>query len=1148
MGLNSLSTIKVIDLLCEGTIDGFVGNDKSIYLDETPLEASDGKKNFDQDAVTWEYRLGGATQTRLGGYLEKGTSTLTDIGKELGSNYSEELDEDNEVRSRDYGGGQVIRQITDTDIESFQVLFSIPALFSTAQEGLARGQLFNATVRLFVYVQPQGGSYIEVYHHNVTGVSTSDYQLKTPPIQLFGEAPWNIKVEKKANGEDDFEVKYTSFEDVSQNIPLQRSRGNRVLWTSLIEKQELKSAYPYTACVGMSLSTKQFSSLPTRSYLIRGIKVEVPHNTYVREDGSLDFLEGNPFNGSLVTRWTTCPVCVFYAMLTNKVWGAGDFVPSSSLNWVDLYPLSQYANQLVTNPDGTEEPRFAINTVIGGRADAYRVLRDLASIFRGMTYWSSNMIQVTGDHGNLDGSDVLPVHLYTNSNVIDGLFSYSGTSLKTRHTAVKVRYNDPNNLYKPNFIMVEDYDLIEKYGYQLKEIIAFGCSSKWQAQRLGRWLMAAEELDQKVVAFSTGLEGVAVFPGQVFAISDELIQGKRLAGRVSSATTEAITCDQTITLTNGSDHQITCVMPDGDIETKDIHSVDGSTVTCDPFSAVPQAQSVWSISSSTVTEQKFRCISVDEQSDKTYTITAAEFNDSIYSKADSPNLGTKLEFDDITTFDEAPTGVNDLTWTFSEVRINNNTVNRITWNWSRGSNGASILFDVRYKIGAGDYIDFTTTNTSFNTDNLNTGVKLAFEVRAIGIAPVRKASPWTSQVITVPSPSSFTDAAQAVLLPPDPTGVSIQASSANEITFRWQIPTTWGGNPSDLIALIRHSSKTDGTGNWSDSVLLRDVQANTDSVVLDLLNGEYMVKFKDTKGNKSKNETSALINLPDPLPRLSLTPVREDAASPPFQGQKNQVHYDSDYDGLILDGDELWDSQVGNIDTWPTIDFTGIQKKYGTYFFDNVVDLGGIFTVVFTRKLTTRGLIPGDTIDDRTENIDRWSDFDGAIADESTADLYFRKSDAAETDGELLTEDGDKILLEDGDDIDQESTTVYGVWTPMESGRYTGRTFQFKVDLSSTTVDQTPLIDELGYTLQFENRTESGSAASGGGSYDVVYSKAFYQTPKIGITANNMATGDYYEISSESRTGFTVHFKNSSGTSQNRTFSYQANGYGAEGA
>ena len=1149
MGLNSTSTIKIIDLLCEGTIEGLVNSEKGIYLDETPIKASDGSRNFDTNSVNWDFRLGGATQSRLSGYLDDGTSTVTTVNAEVGTSYSETLNSTNEVSSRDYGSGQVVRQITNTDVESFHLLFSIPALFSTAQEGLAKGQLFNATVHLQVQVQPQGGSYQTLYTRDITGISTTDYQVKTPKIQLPGQGPWNIKVLKTTNGENDFEISYTDFDEVSATTPLANSRGNRVFWTSIIEKQELRSSYPYTACVGLSLSTKQFTSIPTRAYLIRGVKVEVPHNTHVRNDGSLEFINDLAFNGSLVTRWTTCPVCIFYAMLTNKVWGAGDFIASSSLNWVDLYPLAQYANQLITTPDGTQEPRFAINTVVGNRADAYSVVRDLASTFRGMTYWASNTIQVTGDHGNLDGSDVSPVHLYNNSNVTDGLFNYAGSSLKTRSTSIRVRYNDPDNLYKPNFVVVEDYDLITKYGYQTKEIVAFGCTSKYQAQRLGRWMMAAEELDQAVISFSTGLEGVAVFPGQVFAVADEMKQGSRIAGRVASSTTTAITCDQTISLPAGSSHQISCIMPDGDMETKDISSVAGAVVNCSAFSAAPQAQSVWSISSTTVVEQKFRCLSVDDNKDGTYSITGTEFNDSIYSTADS---GTALEYEDVTTFDDPPTAITGLNWAFSEVRINNNTINRITWNWTRGTNGSSILFDIRYNIGGGSNTTTSTTNTIFDIDSLVSGTQLTFEVRAVGPAPVRKTSPWTSQTITVPSPGSGGggDDPTPVLLPPDPVNVSVQASSKDEVTFRWSIPTTWGGNSSDLISIIRHSNKTDGTGTWADSTLLREVQSNTDSVVLDLLEGEYMVKFKDKLGNKSTNEQSAIIDLPDALPRLNQTVRREDTDTPPFQGQKYNVQYSNEFDALTLSGSDYWDEQTGNIDDWGSIDFLGTLHTSGTYYFNNVVDLGGIFTVIFKRKLTTRGLLPNDTIDDRATNMDKWSDFDGALADETTANVFFRKSNTAPSIDDLITEDSDKILLEDGDDVLQEDSQVFGVWTPMESGRYTGRVFQFKVDLSSTTVDQTPIVDELGYTLQFENRTESAAldAGAGPGAKNVLYPKAFYQTPKLGITAKDLATGDYYEISNETRTGFTVHFKNSSGSSLDKSFSYQANGYGAEGA
>jgi len=193
-----------------------------------------------------------------------------------------------------------------------------------------------------------------------------------------------------------------------------------------------------------------------------------------------------------------------------------------------------------------------------------------------------------------------------------------------------------------------------------------------------------------------------------------------------------------------------------------------------------------------------------------------------------------------------------------------------------------------------------------------------------------------------------------------------------------------------------------------------------------------------------------------------------------------------------------------------------------------------------------RGLLPNDLIDERATNINRWSDFDGALADETTADIFFRISDVAVTVGDFETEDGDNILLEDGNRVEQELNTTFGDWIIMETGRYTGRVFQFKVDLSSTTVDQTPLIDELGYTLLFDARTESLTLSSGAAAKNVTYANAFYETPKLTITASDMGSGDYYTITNEARTGFTITFYNSSNAAINRGFSYTANGYGAE--
>ena len=659
MALNSTSTIKIIDLLCEGPIEGIEGAKKGIFLDETPVKTGT-VTNVSSEHFTYTLRTGTKNQEQLSNYQTGGASNLINFSEEIGSNYSETKNSKNKVTERNYGFGKTIKQITDNDTTSVQFLFTIPALFCTAMEGVARGQLFNATTRVRIVLKSKGTAFNEVYDKTFTGISTSAYQFKTPRIELEGEAPFLFKIQKLTNRENDYEVRKDQFEDIDINTPLEGTRANRVILTSMIERQDFKSRYPFTACVGLSLSTEAFASLPTRAYLVKGMRVKIPHNATVRSDGSLRFT--GSFDGSLAVgrHWTTCPVCIFFDMLTSDKHGAGDFITTSNTSWVDLYPLAQYANQLVETPDG-DEPRFAINTVIGAQNEAYKVLQNLASTFRGMTYWAANTVNVGADHGNLDGSDVDPVHLYTNANVIGGVFTYTGTSLKTRSTSIRVRYNDPDNLYKPNVVVVEDYDLITKYGYQVKDIVAFGCSSKYQAQRLGTWILKSEELDGEVVVFKTGLDGLAVLPSQVFAVADEMRQGVQRAGRIATgATTTSITLDKDLSSVLSSDPEsftLNCTLPDGTVESKTISAVSGATVTTAAFSTAPQSQSVYTITSSTLQHQKFRCIDVIDNNDGTYTIEGVQFNDSIYAAADT---NSDLEYTDISAFDERPTPPTDL--------------------------------------------------------------------------------------------------------------------------------------------------------------------------------------------------------------------------------------------------------------------------------------------------------------------------------------------------------------------------------------------------------------------------------------------------------------------------------------------------------
>ena len=500
----------------------------------------------------------------------------------------------------------------------------------------------------------------------IEGISTTNYQYQVSGIQLPGKGPWNIKVTKYPNSKYHKEIvhsqsnaadidkslfaaSFKDFEDVPKRTPLKDGRANTFIWSSVVEHVDIRTAYPYSACVGMSISTEEFQTLPTRAYLVRGKKVMVPHNVKEIDDNGRLIFQGQ-FNNKLKgPKWTACPVCIFYDLLTNKRFGAGHFIDKSNLNWVDLYPLARYANELVNG-----EARFACNVQVSSQAQAYTVLQDFASIFRGMMYWQSNTIQVTADHGNLDGSDVDPVHIFANSGVVGGVFNYSGSSLKTRSTSIRVRYNDPDNFYKPNIVCIEDSALISKYGYQVKEVLAFGCTSKKQAKRMARWMMKSEELDASTITFTVGLDGALVFPGQVFAVQDEMRAGSRLSGRISSSTTTSIVADQSITLPSGNNPTLTCVLSNGTVESKPINtntSSGTSVAVTSAFSSTPLAQAIYSISTDSVKLQKFRCLSVTDSGDGTFAVVGVEFNDSIYEAADEDE---ELDFLDVTLLDQTP--------------------------------------------------------------------------------------------------------------------------------------------------------------------------------------------------------------------------------------------------------------------------------------------------------------------------------------------------------------------------------------------------------------------------------------------------------------------------------------------------------------
>ena len=692
MALNSTTSIALFDLLCEGPIGGVIGGLDGVYLNETPV-TTNGVYNFNKNHVKVDTLIG-AKQSATSGTFQA-VSTITDVGLEIGENYSETLNAEGEVESqadRDYGPGTLTRQITNTEVSQVQLLFTVPKLFSVAQEGLAEGQLFGGRIDITVKVQDvgSGGSFVQKYGKSIKGISTNNYQFLTDYITLTGDGPWNIKVEKVNLKEDHFEIKYTDFEEISDKKALANGCGNQIIWSSITEYVDQVVNHNYSAIAQLQLSSESFPQLPTRAYLIKGRLVKIPSGAAVKDDGSL-ILNDADFDNTPQKdeHWTSCPVCTFIDLLTNPRYGAGKFVDESLISWVDLYPLIKYSNQTIDVKDAngkviTTEPRFSCNVVIGDKADAYSVLRDMASVFRGMLFWSSNTIQVAADHGEYDASTDVPIkHVYSNSNVANGIFEYSGSALKTRSTSVRVRYNDPENLYKTNFVVVEDSALIAKYGYQVKEIVGFGCTSKYQATRIGMWVLKSEELGEETCTFNTGLSGAVALPGEVFGVADQLRAAARLSGRVASATTSSVVADQSITLPSGDSPTLTCTLADGTVESKAISSVSGSTINLSAsFSSAPLAQSIWSITTASVAMQKFRCIGIADGGDGTFAITGVTHNDSLYAAVDE---GKPLDFEDVTVFDDAPPPVTNITLDAGQVTSGTGKSIQATISWAPGA-------------------------------------------------------------------------------------------------------------------------------------------------------------------------------------------------------------------------------------------------------------------------------------------------------------------------------------------------------------------------------------------------------------------------------------------------------------------------------
>ncbi|HHV7520130.1 TPA: phage tail protein [Burkholderia orbicola] len=579
--LHSVARAKVLDVISEGPILGLVKGMQSAILDGTPIQNADGSVNFQNYSV--DVRTGTLDQDFMPGFpaVERESA----VGVPLTSD------------------APWVRQVQNTQLTAVRIRFGLPAL----QKSDPATGVFGYRVEYAIDLSVDGGSYAQVLSSAFDGKTTSLYE-RSHRIELpRATTGWLVRVRRiTPNAHSSLIADTVNIEAITEVI-------------------DRKLRYPMTALVGMTFDARSFSQVPVRSYHIRGLIVRVPSN-YDPETRTYS----GAWDGTFKPAWTNNPAWIFYDLLLNDRYGLGKTVDASMVDKWGLYDIARYCDVMVSDGRGGVEPRFTCNCVIQSAADAYKVLQDIASVFRGISYWGPGAVVASADMP----SD--PDYVYTAANVIDGAFRYVGSERKTRYTVALVSYNDPSNQYKQAVEYVPDDDGIARYGVIKTQVTAFGCTSQAQAHRLGRWLLLTSRYESGTVSFKVGMDGVLVGPGQVIAIADPRKAGRRIGGRIRAVAGNVVTLDKAPTVAPGD--RFTAILPSGVAQYRAVKSVDGDVLTlADRFDADPVPGAVWMLENAEVAAQLYRVVSVQEGDDDgllEYTITATMHEPGKYAAID----------------------------------------------------------------------------------------------------------------------------------------------------------------------------------------------------------------------------------------------------------------------------------------------------------------------------------------------------------------------------------------------------------------------------------------------------------------------------------------------------------------------------------
>jgi len=745
--LQSVAKAKILIALGEGEFAGHLTG-KDIYLDGTALENADGSQNF--SGVTWEFRPGTQAQKYIQGI--PGTENEISVGNEVSSDTA------------------WTRTFTNTQLSAVRLRLKWPSLFKQENDG----DLVGYSVNYAIDLQTDGGTWQTVLNTSVTGKTTSGYERSHRIDLPHAGSTWTIRLRKITPDANSAKI------------------GDAMTLQSFTEVIDAKLRYPNTALLYIEFDSSQFNgSIPQISCEPRGRVIRVP-DTYDPETRTYS----GTWTGAFKWAWTDNPAWIFYDLVVTDRFGLGNRLTVANIDKWTLYQVSQYCDQQV--PDGKggsgTEPRYTCNVYIQDRNDAYTVLRDFAAIFRGMTYWGDDQIVCLADMPrDIDFS-------YTHANVVDGKFTYSSSTTKSRYTNALVSWSDPDNAYADAMEPVFEQALVARYGFNQLELTAIGCTRQSEANRKGRWGILTNNKD-RVVTFNVGLDGNIPQPGYVIAVADRNLSGRDHGGRISGVNGRAITLDRVPGGTTGD--RLIVNLPSGISQSRTVHAISGKTVTVTtPFSETPNAEAVWLLESDELYSQQYRVVSVTDNDDGTYTIAGANHDPDKYARIDTGAIIDQRPISVIPPGNQAPPA-NIVINSFSMVQ-QNISVETMRVSWDQAQN--AIAYEAQWRRNDGNWVNVPrSSTTSFDVPGIYAGRYLV-RVRAINAAEI--SSGW--------SYSEEKTLTGKVGNPPKPVGFIASENVVFGIELNWGFPA----NTDDTLKTEIHYSLT---GAEDDAMLLADV-------------------------------------------------------------------------------------------------------------------------------------------------------------------------------------------------------------------------------------------------------------------------------------------------------------------------------------